>query len=362
MKSQPIHLLTFLIKLERKMKNKLSRSFFKIVVLLFLNSTFFALAFAQTSDTVYHPNPVIGVVDGTPVTFEDVRNKKSNDLSLQLFQQLSIQLIEFSIEKLAAKHPEIKLTVDKKITIKEIIAFYEQNNLKERGTLDQLRPQIEKFLKQQVRSQHMLNQYSLALKKGWIVSHLEAPSDFLLKGNIKTAYMRGNKKASVVVLEYSDYQCPFCGRVQITLGKLIKNYQNRVAFGYRHFPLAFHQEADEAAIAAECAREQDKFEEIHMLLFKKPKAQTLDNLKKYAREIKIKSPAKFDKCLESEKYRGLVNQDLKDGAELGITGTPGFFVGLFDYKSGEIQGEVLSGAQPYSTFKQTIDKYLSRNQ
>ena len=344
------------------MKNKLSHSFFKIVVLLFLNSTFFALAFAQTSDTVYHPNPVIGVVDGTPVTFEDVRNKKSNDLSLQLFQQLSIQLIEFSIEKLAAKHPEIKLTVDKKITIKEIIAFYEQNNLKERGTLDQLRPQIEKFLKQQVRSQHMLNQYSLALKKGWIVSHLEAPSDFLLKGNIKTAYMRGNKKASVVVLEYSDYQCPFCGRVQITLGKLIKNYQNRVAFGYRHFPLAFHQEADEAAIAAECAREQDKFEEIHMLLFKKPKAQTLDNLKKYAREIKIKSPAKFDKCLESEKYRGLVNQDLKDGAELGITGTPGFFVGLFDYKSGEIQGEVLSGAQPYSTFKQTIDKYLSRNQ
>ena len=344
------------------MKNKLSRSFFKIVVLLFLNSTFFALAFAQTPGTVYHPNPVIGLVDGTPVTFEDVRNKKSNDLSLQLFQQLSIQLIEFSIEKLAAKHPEIKLTVDKKITIKEIIAFYEQNNLKERGTLDQLRPQIEKFLKQQVRSQHMLNQYSLALKKGWIVSHLEAPSDFLLKGNIKTAYMRGNKKASVVVLEYSDYQCPFCGRVQITLGKLIKNYQNRVAFGYRHFPLAFHQEADEAAIAAECAREQDKFEEIHMLLFKKPKAQTLDNLKKYAREIKIKSPAKFDKCLESEKYRGLVNQDLKDGAELGITGTPGFFVGLFDYKSGEIQGEVLSGAQPYSTFKQTIDKYLSRNQ
>ena len=344
------------------MKNKLSSSFFKIVVLLFLNSTFFALAFAQTPGTVYHPNPVIGLVDGTPVTFEDVRNKKSNDLSLQLFQQLSIQLIEFSIEKLAAKHPEIKLTVDKKITIKEIIAFYEQNNLKERGTLDQLRPQIEKFLKQQVRSQHMLNQYSLALKKGWIVSHLEAPSDFLLKGNIKTAYMRGNKKASVVVLEYSDYQCPFCGRVQITLYKLIKNYQNRVAFGYRHFPLAFHQEADEAAIAAECAREQDKFEEIHMLLFKKPKAQTLDNLKKYAREIKIKSPAKFDKCLESEKYRGLVNQDLKDGAELGITGTPGFFVGLFDYKSGEIQGEVLSGAQPYSTFKQTIDKYLSRNQ
>ncbi len=342
------------------MKIYLSRSFLWITFLLFLKSVFFAPAFAQTSSKVYHPNPVIGLVDGKPVTFEDVRNKKVNDLSQQLYQQLSIQLIEFAVEKLAAKHPEIKLTTEKKITLKEIIAVYEQNNLQERGTLDQLRPQIEQYLEQQVRSQHLLSQYSLALQKGWIVSHLEAPSDFLLKGNIKTAYMRGNKKASVILLEYSDYQCPFCGRVQNTLGKLMNDYQDRVAFGYRHFPLAFHKEADESAIAAECAREQNKFEEIHQLLYENPRAQTLNDLKEYAREIKIKSPAKFDQCLDSERYRGLINQDMKDGAELGITGTPGFFVGLFDSKSGEIQGEVLSGAQPYSTFKQTLDKYLSR--
>ena len=342
------------------MKIFLSHSSFRITFLLFLNSVFIAPAFAQTSGTVYHPNPVIGLVDGNPVTFEDVRNKKANDLSIKLYQQLNIQLIEFAVKKLAAKHPEIKLTAQKEITLKEIIAVYEQNNLKERGTLDQLRPQIEQFLEQQVISQHLLNQYSLALQKGWIVSHLEAPSDFLLTGNIKTAYMMGNKKASVILLEYSDFQCPFCGRVQVTIRKLMDKYQDRVAFGYRHFPLAFHQEADESAIASECAREQNKFEELHKLLYENPRAQTLDDLKEYARDIKIKSPAKFDQCLDSERYRGLVNQDMKDGAELGITGTPGFFVGLFDSKSGEIQGEVLSGAQPYSTFKQTLDKYLSR--
>ena len=124
--------------------------------------------------------------------------------------------------------------------------------------------------------------------------------------------------------------------------------------------MAFHKEADEAAIAAECAREQGKFEEIHATLFQNPKAQTIDKLKEYARNIKIKSPLEFDQCLDKEKYRGLVDQDLKDGSDLGITGTPGFFVGLFDSKSGEIQGEVLSGAQPYKAFKQAIDKYLSR--
>ena len=150
------------------MKILSSRSFLLITFLLFLKSLVFAPAFAQTPGKVYHANPVIGLVDGKPVTLEDVRNKKVNDLSKQLYQQLSIQLIEFAVEKLAAKHPEIKLTAEKKITLKEIIAVYEQNNLQERGTLDQLRPQIEQYLEQQVRSQHLLSQYSLALQKGWM--------------------------------------------------------------------------------------------------------------------------------------------------------------------------------------------------
>ena len=342
------------------MKNIFALRFYKILFSLCIITFVFVPAFAQTSGTAYHPNPVIGLVDGVPVTFEDVRNKKANDLSLQLYQQLSVSLMEYALKKLAKQHPEIKLTPERKATLRDIIKIYEQNNMQESGTLDQLRPQITQFLEQQIRSQHLLDQYSLALEKGWIVSHLEAPSDFLLQGNIKTAYLRGNKKASVILLEYSDYQCPFCGRVQTTIQKLIKNYQDRVAFGYRHFPLAFHREADEAAIASECAREQNKFEEIHLLLYANPKAQAVDDLKKYARKIKVKSPEKFDQCLDSERYRGLVNEDMKDGAALGITGTPGFFVGLFDPKSGGIQGEVLSGAQPYSTFQQTLDKYLSR--
>ena len=348
------------------MKNILKAALFKILFFLSLICAVLSPVFAQTSDngssgTVYHPNPVLGFVDGKPVTFENVRNKKVNDLSRQLFQQLSIQLMEYALEKLAAKYPEIRLTPGKKVTLKEIISIYEQNNLQERGTLEQLRPQIKQFLEQQIRSQHLLNQYSLALEKGWIISHLEAPSELLQKGNIKTAYLRGNKKASVILLEYSDYQCPFCGRVQSTILKLIRDYKDRVAFGYRHFPLAFHKEADEAAIASECAREQGKFEKIHQLLYSRQKAQDTTNLKKYARKIKVANPEKFDMCLDSEKYRGLVNQDMKDGADLGITGTPGFFVGLFNPKSGEIQGEVLSGAQPYSSFQQILDKYLSRN-
>ena len=340
--------------------NKTAKTFlFKSLLLPIIIVIDYSPSFGQKSPT-YHPNLLLGFVDGNPVTFEDVRNKKANDLSQQLYQQLTVRLMEYSIKKLAEKHSEINLTAEKKVTSKEIVAFFEQNNLHERGTLEQLRPQIKQFLQQQILNQHLLNQYSLALEKGWVVSHLKPPSELMLVGNIKTGYLRGNKKSAVILLEFSDYQCPFCGRIQPTISRLIDDYKDRVTFGYRHFPLSFHKEADEAAIAAECAREQDKFLELHLLLFSRQKAQASGDLKKYAREIKVKSPEKFDKCLESEKFRGLVEQDIKDGSKLGITGTPGFLVGAFNPKTGEIKGEVLSGAQPYNVFKKTLDKYLSR--
>ncbi len=343
------------------MKNIAKTFLFKFLLLLISISIKNSPTYGQES-SVYNQNPVLGFIDGKQVTFEDVRNKKTNDLSLQLYKQLSDRLMEYSIKKLAKKHSEINLTPKKKVTLKEIISFFEQNNLQKRGTLDQLRPQIKIFLQQQIHNQHLLDQYSLALEKGWVVSHLKPPSELLLVGNIKTGYLRGNKKSAVILLEFSDYQCPFCGRVQPTINRLINDYKDRVTFGYRHFPLSFHKEADEAAIATECAREQDKFLEFHLLLFSRQKAQTSSDLKKYARKIKISSPEKFDKCLDSEKFRGLVEQDISDGSKLGITGTPGFLVGTFNPKTGEIKGEVLSGAQPYNVFKKTLDKYLSRQQ
>ena len=135
--------------------NKTAKTFlFKFLlmqIIIFIN---YSVTYGQKS-YVYHPNPVLGFVDGKQVTFEDVRNKKTNDLSQQLFQQLNVRMMEYSIKKLAEKYSEINLTPEKKVTLKEIVAFFEQNNLQERGTLEQLRPQIKQFLKQQISNQHL---------------------------------------------------------------------------------------------------------------------------------------------------------------------------------------------------------------
>ena len=165
---------------------------FKFLLLQIIISINYSPSYGQKIST-YHHNPVLGVVDGKQITFEDVRNKSMNDLSLRLYQQLSVKLMEYSIKILAAKHSEINLTPKKKVTLKEINTFFEQNNLHKRGTLEQLRPQINQFLKQQIRNQHLLNQYTIALENGWVISHLKPPSEFMLEGNIKTGYIRGNK-------------------------------------------------------------------------------------------------------------------------------------------------------------------------
>ena len=181
------------------MKKIAKKSLFKFILLLISISIENSPIYGQNS-SVYHQNPILGFIDGKQVTFEDVRNKKTNDLSLQLYKQLSVRLMEYSIKKLAKRHSEINLTPKKKVTLKEIISFFEQNNLHKRGTLDQLRPQIKIFLQQPIHNQHLLDQYSLALEKGWVVSHLKPPSELLLVGNIKTGYLRGNKKSSVILL------------------------------------------------------------------------------------------------------------------------------------------------------------------
>ena len=212
----------------------------------------------------------------------------------------------------------------------------------------------------QLKQESVYRQYNEALSKGLVKSYLQAPSEFLLESNVGQGYTRGNKEAKVIVLEYSDYQCPFCARVQPTVTELIKEYGGRVAFGYRHFPLPFHKEADEAAIAVECARDQGKFETLHALLFKNQQNQFVNDLIGFADEIGLENVDQYEKCIVEEKYRSRVLKDMKAGQEAGVTGTPGFLIGTFDPKSGRVRGELLSGARPLQDFKKALEKYLDR--
>jgi len=169
----------------------------------------------------------------------------------------------------------------------------------------------------------------------------------------------GKQNAPVTIIEFSDYQCPFCRTFwRDSLPQIKKEYidTGKVKFVYRDYPLSFHAGAKPAAIASECSREQSKFWEMHDKIFNEQDKRgqgtinfTNDDLKKWAAEIGLNS-GKFNQCFDSGKYEVEVQKDFNDGSTAGVTGTPAFF----------INGRLVVGAQPYAAFKAIIEEEFKK--
>jgi len=167
----------------------------------------------------------------------------------------------------------------------------------------------------------------------------------------------GSPDAPITIVEFSDYQCPYCLRhFQQTMPQLKKEYidTGKVRYVFKDFPLSFHEKAVPAALAAECAGEQGKYWEMHDKLFGEQsrwvkESKPTDVYKEFAKELGLDTK-QFNECLDSQKYADEIMADMKEGRDAGVQGTPAFF----------INGQFLSGAQPYEVFKQVIDKMLEK--
>lgn len=175
--------------------------------------------------------------------------------------------------------------------------------------------------------------------------------------------VKGQADATVTLVEYSDYQCPFCARnYRSVMPTLQKEYidSGKLKFVMREYPLPqLHKNASNASQAAVCAGRQDKYWEMHNLLFDNQKELGVDNVKAYAESLGLDT-AKFNTCLDSKESVAKVREDMASGAKLGMGGTPGFFLGLTD--PGDPDKVELSvqieGAQSIEKFKASIDALL----
>jgi protein-disulfide isomerase len=158
---------------------------------------------------------------------------------------------------------------------------------------------------------------------------------------------RGPADAAVTIVEFSEFQCPFCRRVLPTLRQVEERYRGRVRLVFRHFPLARHKDAPKAAEAAECARDQGRFWEMHDRLFENAERLGIADLKRHARGVGLDGAA-FDACLDSGRHEGRWRRDLADAESYGASGTPMFFV----------NGRLVSGAQPFAVFARVIEEEL----
>lgn len=160
--------------------------------------------------------------------------------------------------------------------------------------------------------------------------------------------VKGKAKAPITILEFTDFQCPYCQHSQDTLREVEKNYPDTVKLVARQYPLPMHSRAKPASEAALCAKEQGKFWEFRDKLFEKQQLEDAD-FKRYAKELKL-NEKKFDKCLSEHRYAPRVDTDVADGQRFGVRGTPHFFV----------NGRPLNGAQPFNAFKEAIEEELAR--
>jgi protein-disulfide isomerase len=170
----------------------------------------------------------------------------------------------------------------------------------------------------------------------------------------------GNPEAPVTVVEFTDYQCPFCLRfIKNTFPQLKKKYidTGKVRWMALNLPLSFHKDARKAAQGALCAGDQDKFWEMRTLLFENPKALGVEHLKGYARELSLDSST-FESCLNSDKHLADIDKEAKAANAVRLTGTPSFIVGKTATK--EISGKVIVGAQPLNAFEAAIQQALEQ--
>jgi protein-disulfide isomerase len=206
-----------------------------------------------------------------------------------------------------------------------------------------------------VRQKLSLNQSNLHLTRRELLKSLQEHDGtpiLLQPSKVHVTYdparLRGSPQAPVMIVEFSDFQCPFCRKVQTTLKNLLEEYQGRVTLAYRDFPLrGLHSQAELAAEASRCAVEQGKFWEYHDLLFVNPNKLNPAGLKEMAQSLGL-NEKQFEACLSSGKYAKQVEQDLQDGIRAGVEGTPAIF----------INGILLSGAQPEATFEKIIQVEL----
>ena len=273
----------------------------------------------------------------------EVKSKALENLVNQKLLEAEAKKRGIPTEKLLEQEVDAKVAEP---TEAELQALYIVQKEQLRKSFDEIKAQLQQLLKQAKLQQARQDYYKRLREQAGV-------SIFLQKPKVEVAYdparLRGNPKAPVVIVEFSDFQCPYCRSVQPTLKNLLAKYEGRVSLSYRDLPLRdIHPQAQMAAEASRCAGEQGKFWEYHDLLFENPNKLNREGLVEQVRSLKL-DEKQFDSCLSSGKYKAQVEQDRQLGLRAGLTGTPGFF----------INGNMLSGNLPQDSFEKVIQSELA---
>ncbi len=313
---------------------------------------------------------VVATVDGQPITmgelinavggelfkhYTDAANKEYAIKKNGLDSMIEDRLLEKEAKKRGITKEELlKQEVDDKVgqpTEEDLKAFFDENRRRfpPSLTFDKIKPRLKDVWISREQSKARTAFLDRLKTEAHVQISLPYPDLPSMDVSKDDDAVRGNENAPVTIIEFSDYQCPYCKRNRETMKQIEEAYGDQVAFVFRDFPLKFHQNAQKAAEAAECAGEQGKYWEFHDYLFDHQDKLAVDDLKAAAKELGLDTGS-FNQCLDSGAQEAEVLADMRAGEALGIKGTPMAFV----------NGKMVNGARPFETFKQLIDAELAK--
>lgn len=304
---------------------------------------------------------VLAVVNGKPITEADVRASAAEQFKAldREYKQNVHQLLENSLdqtiqdkiveaEAAARKVTKEQLLAEIKpatVTDAEVDAFYEQNKAQIPRPKEQVAAQIKTYLEQQGQQKARQDFFKNLESKYNVEKKLEP----IRVEVAATGPAKGPANAPVTIVEFSDFQCPFCSRLTPTLKAIEEKYGDKVRIVFRQYPLPFHQNAQKAAEASLCANEQGKFWQMHDAMFANQQALEVAQLKAKAAELGLNAE-QFNQCIDSGKHAAAIQADMKEGSAAGVSGTPAMFV----------NGRFISGAVPLEQITSVIDDELKR--
>lgn len=266
------------------------------------------------------------------------------------------------IEKLMEQDPKKKgLSNDEymdkyiagKATVSEkaIDAFIKEKNIPASNINPQIRERIKNYLLVEEKKKMVDKWLASKTTKAPIEVFVQKPRRPTYDVKVGNAPFSGGASAKVEVVEFSDFQCPFCARAAEILRQIKKKYGSKVKVAFKQFPLPFHSQAKDAAIAALCANEQNTkyFWAMHDAMFADQSKLKIEDLKATAKKIGVDSKT-FDECLDNKKYAAQVDKDMEEGKNNGVKSTPTFYV----------NGQQVTGAQPLEVFSEIIDSELKK--
>jgi protein-disulfide isomerase len=308
------------------------------------------------------PSPVVATLDGAPITRAelegqlksrllkvrqqeyDILNEGLRELAFKKAQEQEASRQGVSVAALYKKNVTDKVAAPAKSEVDSVLNRFRSQLPSDEA---QARAQIEAFLRERAEQERADAYRNELLAKANLKVLLEPPrAEVVTAPNDPTV---GRADAPVTVIEFSDFQCPYCERGQTLVKQIRSEYGDKVRFVFKQLPLPMHGQARLAAEASLCANDQGKYWELREWMYANQSKISPDGLKAAAAELKLDG-SKFNACLDGTKHEKRIDEDMAQANGLGATGTPTFFV----------NGRMLEGAQRIETFREVINQELSR--